>query len=130
MENFGDVLEIVFKLIILPIIPLVVLYAKTFIQMKIEELQEKINNEKVDKYLGLANDILQKVVTEVTQTYVDNLKSTNSFDVEAQKKAFMLAKEKFELIATDEVKNVIDEVMGDYDAWIQSSIEALVNQQK
>ena len=130
MENFGDVLEIVFKLIILPIIPLVVLYAKTFIQLKIEELQEKIDNENVDKYLGLANDILQRVVTEVTQTYVDNLKSTNSFDVEAQKKAFMLAKEKFELIATDEVKNVIDEVMGDYDAWIQSSIEALVNQQK
>lgn len=130
MENFGDVLEIVFKLIILPIIPLVVLYAKTFIKMKIEELQEKINNEKVDKYLGLANDILQKVVTEVTQTYVDNLKATNSFDVEAQKKAFMLAKEKFELIATDEVKNVINEVMGDYDAWIQSAIETLVNQQK
>lgn len=130
MENFGDVLEILFKLIVLPIIPLVVLYAKTFIQLKIEELQEKIDNENVDKYLGLANDILQKVVTEVTQTYVDNLKSTNSFDVEAQKKAFMLAKEKFELIATDEVKNVIDEVMGDYDAWIQSSIEALVNQQK
>ena len=130
MENFGDVLEILFKLIVLPIIPLVVLYAKTFIQLKIEELQEKIDNENVDKYLGLANEILQKVVTEVTQTYVDNLKSTNSFDKEAQKKAFMLAKEKFELIATDEVKNVIDEVMGDYDAWIQSSIEALVNQQK
>lgn len=130
MENFGDVLEILFKLIVLPIIPLVVLYAKTFIQLKIEELQEKIDNENVDKYLGLANDILQKVVTEVTQTYVDNLKSTNSFDKEAQKKAFMLAKEKFELIATDEVKNVIDEVMGDYDAWIQSAIETLVNQQK
>ena len=130
MENFGDVLEILFKLIVLPIIPLVVLYAKTFIQLKIEELQEKIDNENVDKYLGLANDILQKVVTEVTQTYVDNLKSTNSFDVEAQKKAFMLAKEKFELIATDEVKNVINEVMGDYDAWIQSAIETLVNQQK
>ena len=130
MENFGDVLEILFKLIVLPIIPLVVLYAKTFIQLKIEELQEKIDNENVDKYLGLANDILQKVVTEVTQTYVDNLKSTNSFDKEAQKKAFMLAKEKFELIATDEVKNVINEVMGDYDAWIQSAIETLVNQQK
>ena len=130
MENFGDVLEILFKLIVLPIIPLVVLYAKTFIQLKIEELQEKIDNENVDKYLGLANDILQKVVTEVTQSYVDNLKSTNSFDKEAQKKAFMLAKEKFELIATDEVKNVIDEVMGDYDAWIQSAIETLVNQQK
>lgn len=130
MENFGDVLEILFKLIVLPIIPLVVLYAKTFIQLKIEELQEKIDNENVDKYLGLANEILQKVVTEVTQTYVDNLKSTNSFDKEAQKKAFMLAKEKFELIATDEVKNVIDEVMGDYDAWIQSAIETLVNQQK
>ena len=130
MENFGDVLEILFKLIVLPIIPLVVLYAKTFIQLKIEELQKKIDNENVDKYLGLANDILQKVVTEVTQTYVDNLKSTNSFDKEAQKKAFMSAKEKFELIATDEVKNVINEVMGDYDAWIQSAIETLVNQQK
>ena len=130
MENFGNVLEIVFKLIVLPIIPLVVLYAKTLIQMKIEELKKKIDNENVDKYLGLANDILQKVVTEVTQTYVDNLKATNSFDVEAQKKAFVLAKEKFELIATDEVKNVINEVMGDYDAWIQSAIETLVNQQK
>mgnify|MGYP002519783358 CR=1 FL=1 len=93
MENFGDVLEILFKLIVLPIIPLVVLYAKTFIQLKIEELQEKIDNENVDKYLGLANDILQKVVTEVTQTYVDNLKSTNSFDKEAQKKAFNIVKE-------------------------------------
>ena len=56
------------------------------------------------------------VVNLVTKPAVENLS--------------MLAKEKFELIATDEVKNVINEVMGDYDAWIQSAIETLVNQQK
>lgn len=128
--TFEQVLEILFKLIILPIIPLLVVYLKTLIQAKTEELKTKTDNEIIDKYLDMANDILLRAVTETTQVYVNECKKTGSFTKEAQAKAFEMTKNRFEEIATEEMKNVIKELVGDYEAWINVSIETLVSQNK
>ena len=128
--TFEQVLEILFKLIILPIIPLLMLYLKTLIEAKTEELKTKTDNEIVDKYLDIANDILLRCVLETTQVYVNECKKTGSFTKEAQAKAFEMTKNRFEEIATEEMKNVIKELVGDYEAWINVSIETLVSQNK
>ena len=128
--TFEQVLEILFKLIILPIIPLLVVYLKTLIQAKTEELKAKTDNEIIDKYLDIANEILFRCVTETTQVYVNECKKTGSFTKEAQLKALEMTKTRFEEIASEEVKNVIKETTNDYEAWINASIETLVNQGK
>lgn len=125
-----QVLEILFKLIILPIIPLLVVYLKTLIEAKTEELKTKTDNEIIDKYLDMANDILLRAVTETTQVYVNECKKTGSFTKDAQVKALEMTKTRFEEIASEEVKNIIKEITGDYEAWINASIETLVNQSK
>ena len=128
--TFEQVLEILFKLIILPIIPLLVVYLKTLIQAKTEELKAKTDNEIIDKYLDIANEILFRCVTETTQVYVNECKKAGSFTKEAQLKALEMTKARFEEIASEEVKNIIKETTNDYEAWINASIETLVNQKK
>lgn len=130
MNNINIFLETLFKLIIIPIIPLVVVYLKTLIQAKTEELKTKTNNIVIDKYLDMANDILLRCVVETTQVYVNECKKNNSFTKDAQLKAFEMTKSRFEEIATEEIKNIIKEMTGDYEAWINASIETLVNQSK
>lgn len=129
MENFNDILEILFNLIILPIIPLVLVYLRTFIQAKTDELKAKTNNEIVDKYLDMANEILLRCVTETTQVYVDECKKEGSFTKESQQIAFEMTRTRFEEVASEEIKTVIKEMTNDYEAWISASIETLVNQQ-
>lgn len=128
--NINEILEVVFKVVILPLIPLIVVYLKTLIQTKTEELKVKTENELIDKYLDMANDILLRCVTETTQVYVSECKKNNAFTKEAQLEALNRTKSRFEDIATEEIKDVILEVTGDYEAWINASIETLVNQKK
>lgn len=128
--NFNEVLTLLWKLGLLPIIPLLVIYLKAFIQTKTDELKLKTHNEELNKYIGIATDTLQTVVTEVSQTYVDELKELNKFDKEAQLIAFNMAKDKFENIVTEDTKKAIKEVVADYDEWINSNIEAIVKDNK
>lgn len=121
-----DVLGLLFQLVILPIIPLVVIYIKKFIEAKIDELQANTDNAIVDKYLQIAEESVIKAVETVTQIYVDELKKLGSFDLQAQQVAFTKAKDMLELLITEEVKDCIAEVYGDYDAWIKASIESAV----
>lgn len=125
-----DALGLLFQLVILPIIPLVVIYIKKFIEVKIDALQANTDNAIVDKYLQIAEESVIKAVETVTQVYVDELKKLGSFDLQAQQVAFTKAKDILELLITDEVKDCITEVYGDYNAWIKTSIESAVKSTK
>ena len=124
------ILEILFRLVIMPAIPLLVVYIKKLIECKINELQVKSDNELVDKYLQIAEDGILKAVTYVSQTYVESLKKENKFGLNEQKTAFDMAKNTFEDIVTDEVKSFISEAVEDYDKWVLASIESMVKKIK
>ena len=128
--DIQKLLEILFQLVILPIIPLVVLYVKKFIEVKINELQAKTDNVVTDKYLQIAEDGILKAVTYVSQTYVDALKTQGKFGAKEQKIAFDMAKDKFNEIVSDEVQLAIAEMVNDYNSWIQAAIESMVKETK
>lgn len=125
-----QILEMLFQLVILPIIPLLTLYIKKLIESKIDEIQTKSKNNTFDRYLQIAEEGIVKAVMTVSQTYVDSLKKEGKFDKEAQIKAFNMAKEEFEKIISSEVKDFLNEVTTDYDTWIKASIESLIKESK
>ena len=101
-----------------------------FIRIKSEELKVKTKDDTYDKYLDDISDIIEQVVLAVSQTYVDTLKSKNAFTEEKQVEAFNKAKSQILLLLTEESKNVIKEVYGDLDSWLDTRIEAEVKIQK
>lgn len=101
-----------------------------YIRIKSEELKVKTKDDTYNKYLDDISDIIQQVVLAVSQTYVDTLKSKNAFTEEKQVEAFNKAKSQILLLLTEESKDIIKEVYGDLDSWLDTRIEAEVKIQK
>lgn len=92
--------------------------------------QDKSENEKIDKYLGMLNNTITNAVLATTQTYVDALKGKNAFDKEAQQKAFDMTYEAVMNVLTDEAKKYLTAAVGDLNIYITSQIEATVKMTK
>ena len=108
-------------------------YVVDFINNKINEVQintEISEYEQLNKYINIAQEIISKSVLTVQQTYVDSLKSSNSFTKEAQEEAKRKAIEMAKSMITEESKNAIIIIYSDFDAFVNSTIESLVKQNK
>ena len=86
------ILEILFKGIIIPIIPLIAVYLQKVITVKINEINERVKNEHTKKYLEIAKTTLQSCVAETTQVYVESLKAQGKFNKEAPNNAINITK--------------------------------------
>lgn len=105
----------------------------TFINKKIDEVQvntDITNYKKLNQYVDKAQEIIGNAVLTVSQTYVDTLKSNGSFTKEAQEKAKNKAIEIANKLITEESKNAIIILYGDFDVFLDSMIESLVKQNK
>lgn len=128
-----DWLELVYdicKVCLIPLLGVLTTYAIKFINVKEEEAKEKIENEKIDKYVGMVADTVRDCVITTTQTYVDSLKAAGSFDAEAQKEAFNRTYENVLALLSDEVKAYIVEFYGDIKTYLFNKIESEVKFQK
>jgi len=97
----------------------------------IAKLQAKTKNEKAGYALTNLERLVQQVVQEVNQTFVESLKKEGKFDAEAQREAFELAFEKIKKLTTDKVIKVINELSNDnFEEYIKTQIENQVNLQK
>lgn len=128
--SLDSIVEILFKGVLIPIIPLIVVYLKELINAKTNEISNKVESETVTKYLEIAKNTLQSCVTETTQIYVDVLKEQGKFDKEAQIIAMELTRETFLSIISESTKEVLEEMFDDYNIWITTSIEEIINNQK
>lgn len=128
--DYNEILEIVIRVIIVPIIPLLALYLKLLIEAKINEIQAKTESQNLLKQLDIAREVLQSCVIDTSETYVKSLKDQNKFGVEAQKLALEQTKSKFLLIINDGTKKALEEAYGDYTKWIDTSIENLIKSSK
>lgn len=93
-------------------------------------LKDKLNSEMASKYLEIADKIITDCVTATNQTYVDSLKNNGAFDKEAWTTAFEKSKNRVYKLLSDAQKEVITEVYGDLDTWINTKIEAKVKELK
>lgn len=128
--NWLEMLNQIFELCIIPLLGILSYYLIQFITIKGEEIQSKIDNALADKYIKMATETVVSCVKATNQTYVDSLKATGAFDVEAQKKAFDMTKNAVLSILTAEAQKYLTEAVGDLNIYINQQIEAAVKDEK
>ena len=117
--------------VLLPIAALALATAITYYVGKLVKAgQDKSENEKVDKYLGMLDVTIHNAVLATTQTYVEALKGKNAFDKESQQKAFEMTYNAVMGVLTDEAKKYLAEAVGDLQLYVTSQIEATVKMTK
>lgn len=89
-------------------------------------LSSKIKNEKVKQVSMFMLDLIQDVVSYVTQTFVEQLKKDGKFDKAAQEQALALALERVKANMTTEAHKVLEELYGDVDTWLTTQVEAII----
>jgi len=124
--DWTSVLQEVFKVCLLPLLGVLTSCLITWILAKKKELQEKCENDLIDKYIGLLDATITSCVISTTQTYVESLKTQDKFDEEAQKIAFKQTFAAVMTILSDEAKEYLTEIYGDLTAYITNKIEESV----
>jgi hypothetical protein len=126
MEWLPMVYEIL-QVCVIPLLGVLTAYIVKFINAKSAEIQNNVDNDNADKYIGMVADTISACVIATNQTYVEALKKQNAFTAEAQKEAFQLTYNAVMAILTDDAKNYLAEIYGDVAAYITNKIEAEVN---
>ena len=108
-------------------------YIVSLVNKKVDEIQvntEIKNNEKLNQYVDLAQDAISNAVLSVSQVYVDSLKANGSFTKEAQAEAKEKAIKRAKTLITEESRNAIIILYGDFDSYLDSMIETIVRSSK
>lgn len=96
----------------------------------VEYLKVRLASETANKYLELAEKLVTDCVMATNQTYVDSLKNNGAFDKEAWTTAFEKSKNKVLKLLSEAQKEVIVEVYGDLETWVNTQIECKVKELK
>ena len=100
------------------------------VTLKINELSNKTNNEKRIEFLSWVNDIVVQCVDTTTQTYVDSLKKSNSFNKEAQKEAFNRTMTNITALLSETDTEKLTNYVGDASTWLTTAIESYIQESK
>jgi len=119
-EMLINIISVLVTAVVIPVISL--LGAKL-----VSWLSTKIKNEKTNKMIKTATEIVVSVVKTVFQTYVDALKKEGKFDKESQILALTKAKDIALSQMTEDVKEFIQTNYGELDLWLTTQIEATIN---
>ena len=98
-------------------------YAVALLRRETAKLQKELDNETANKYMDMAVDAVEQAVASTAQTFVDALKSSGGFTKEKQLEAFQKSKDKALAILGDTAVAALNEIYGDFDAWIDTKIE-------
>ena len=122
-----ELLQQIFELCIVPLLGILTAYVVKLVQKKVNEIEDSIDNKKINKYLDMLNNTIAECVVATNQTYVWALKQEGAFDKQAQQVALEMTKEKVLEILTEDAKDCLDEAYGDLESYILTKIEATVN---
>lgn len=125
-----EYIDTIMTLIVIPLLPIVSAYVIALIRKKTHAIEQQISNDKVNNYIGIAEDAVCTAVISVGQTYVDSLKKAGTFDQIAQQQAFTLAKQKAITIMGAAAQRALNSAYADTDAWLDNKIEYYVNVNK
>ena len=128
--NIQETLSTILKVVLVPILPLLTTYIIYWLKIKVDELKEKINNEKFNKYLDILHELITSNVMMVNQTFVDALKKDEIFTKENQIEAFNLVKTNVLNSLKTEAVVILKSVIEDLDTYINTEIEATVRANK
>lgn len=113
--------EILMTIISSVVVPAVIILGKALYQY----IQDNIKDKNVQKYLMIATDCVTDAVADVAQTYIDKL-GDEEWNDETKSQAFEIAKTKAITHLGITGEKLLEEVLGDFDDWINSKIQAEV----
>ena len=128
--EFNEMLNNVLYIVLTAILPVVATYVVNLIKTKIKEstaIEEATKNENASALIKDALNDVMDAVLYVNQVYVDSLKANGQFDEKAQNEAFNRAYSEAMCMISDEAKEVIKQMYGSFDRWLQLKIETSVN---
>ena len=128
--DFVTLVPVIFQLCIIPLLAILTKYVTAWIEIKINEMTASKNDATFTKYMTLLQDTIISCVIATNQTYVETLKAQGKFDAEAQKEALKKTYDAVMAILTEDAINYLKEVLGDFDAYVNTMIESQVNKQK
>lgn len=128
--EWNEALHELLYVMIVVVLPLLVRYVVVYLNVKTKEYSSQIENETLRKYVEDANEIIATIVLSVSQTYVDAMKKAGKFTPEAQETAKNMAIEQAKQMISEASRNAIITLYNDFDAYINSQIEALVRTTK
>ena len=126
MELIKDLLYI----LITAAVPVLTTYLCKFLYVKWIEGKVKIKNDKIATTLDSVVTMVLDVVEATNQTFVDELKKKGEFTEDAAAEAFKISKDKALTMLSMEAAEIITEVYGDIDIYLDTLIEATVKQLK
>lgn len=122
-EIIINIISVVVTSILIPLI--------TYFGIKLNNfLKSKIENEKLKTYIDNGTEAVTLAVASIMQTYVDDIKKRGEFNKAAQKEAFNKAKDKALTLITQESKNALETIYGDFNEWLKAQIESKVKELK
>lgn len=128
--EFNEMINNVLYVVLTAILPVVATYAVNLIKTKIKEskaIEEATKNENASALIKDALNDVMDAVLYINQIYVDSLKSKGEFDEKAQKEAFNRAYVEAMNMISDSAKEIIGQMYGSFDKWLQLKIETSVN---
>lgn len=128
--NYAELIATIFQVCIIPLLGVLTTFLVKWLQIKSSELQIKMDNDIVNKYMDMLTNTITECVLATNQTYVEALKQQNKFDLEAQKIAFDKTSEAVMAILTKDAKEYLESAVGDLELFIRQKIEAEVNLNK
>ena len=93
----------------------------------IQYIGTKVKNENAATRLSTATTVVLNAVRSVFQTYVESLKASGSFGLDAQVEALKKAKDIALSQLGEDVKEYITTNFGSLDGWLTNQIESSIN---
>lgn len=128
--DYKELLPTIIQTIIIPLLIALTGFVVKWINTKANQLKEKAKDDKYYLYIDILQELVTKTVIMVNQTYVDELKKTNSFTKEAQEEAFKKVYEAVMLSLSEDVLTYLEQIIGDLNEYITVLIESAVKEQK
>ena len=120
----------ILQVCIIPLLGVLTAFIVKYLKSKTQEVNDKIDNDVLEKYLTMLSDTVAECVIATNQTYVEALKKDDCFTEEAQKEAFQKTYTAVMNILADDAKEYLTAIYGDLTTLITNKIEAEVNLQK
>lgn len=125
-----EMLEKIPYVLIVAVVMLIATFICKYLYTKWNEIKTNIKNEKIRNVIDEVVDIVYRAVVQTNQVYVDSLKNSGTFDEEAAKTAFSKTKNTIMNLLSNSMISIITEVYGDFNTYIDTLIESIVNEEK
>lgn len=111
-------------------VPVLTVFVLKFLGKYFDKISVETDQLVISDTINETLDLIMKVVSSTSQTYVDSLKASGDFTKEAQEKAFNDTKNTIMNLLSEESKELLVTLYHDIDKWLTVQIESAVREQK